>query len=114
MRGRFLAANEKRRGFQAQGEKQAFLSQKKTKIKGWSHCCLYHFVNHMKREHLISRLKQLLNAMDKLEFHAEQNRKQLGEARLLVANIARSVFFSDKSVRRTSVRKPKTAARKRT
>jgi len=67
----------------------------------------------MKREHLISRLKQLLNAMDKLEFYAEQNRKQLGEARLLVANIARSVFFSEKAPRRTAVRKAKPKARKR-
>lgn len=72
------------------------------------------FLNNMKREHLISGLKQLLNAMDKLEFHAEQNRKQLGEARLLVANIARSVFFAEKVSRRTAVRKAKPKARERT
>lgn len=52
--------------------------------------------------------------MDKLEFHAEQNRKQLGEARLLVANIARSVFFAEKASRRTAVRKAKPKARERT
>jgi hypothetical protein len=67
----------------------------------------------MKRDTLISRLKQLLNAVDKLEFNVEQNRKQIAETRLLVANLARTIYFAEKTARRKTVRKRKTPGNKK-
>ena len=67
----------------------------------------------MKREILISRLKELLNAVDRLEFNVEQNRKQIAETRLLVANVARSVYFSEGSARGKTPRKSKVASKKK-
>lgn len=67
----------------------------------------------MKRDILISRLKHLLNMVDKLEFNVEQSRKQISETRLLVAEIARTVYFAEKAARRKTVRKGKTPSAKK-
>jgi hypothetical protein len=65
----------------------------------------------MKRNALLLQLKHLLNAVDKLEYSAEQNRKQIAETRLLVANFARALYFAKESPARKAVRK-KSAGRK--
>jgi hypothetical protein len=67
----------------------------------------------MKRDLLISRLKHLLNMVDKLEFNIEQSRKQISETRLLAADIARAVYFAEKAARRKTLRKQKPSAKKR-
>ena len=68
----------------------------------------------MKRDALISRLKQLLNAVDQLEFNVEQNRKQIAETRLLVAKLARTVYFSKKPATKVKTARKRPSPRKKT
>ena len=66
----------------------------------------------MKRGTLISQLKHLLNLVDKLEFNAEQNRKQIAETRLLVAGLVRTIYFAKKLGGRKAVSKRKFRGKK--
>ena len=59
----------------------------------------------MKLNELSLQLKQMLEVVDRLEFNAEQNRRQIAETRLLVLRVARALHVAEQNPKMISARK---------
>lgn len=62
--------------------------------------CIFLIEQLMNLDQLSLRLKHLLEVVDRLEFNAEQNRRQIAETRQIVVRIARAFHVAGETARK--------------